>query len=60
MILGNGAKWNLRKDYEKSKLLQNFSNKTFVHKAIVYITFQKIVTHSLTHTHAHTQACTHI
>jgi len=22
MILGNGAKWNLRKDYERSKLLQ--------------------------------------
>jgi len=22
MILGNGAKWNLRKDYEKSELLQ--------------------------------------
>jgi len=22
MILRNGAKWNLRKDYEKSKLLQ--------------------------------------
>jgi len=22
MILGNGVKWNLKKDYEKSKLLQ--------------------------------------
>jgi len=22
MTLGNGAKWNLRKDYEKNKLLQ--------------------------------------
>jgi len=35
MILGNGAKWNLRKDYEYIKIIKNILKK-LIHKNINY------------------------